>query len=166
MNNSIFTSTHAFVIGVVLLSSCGKTDTEIPTICTQGSNEMSILNNEIEAMAGSSIQIIDSFCDNESLSEVRWDVHNAADHAHEEGEEDEGFVLHSGIAWAVLEINSISGTNNSNSLSLDIPLTVRGVWDIVASIVDEAGNTGVDVVTQLHIENEHIPEFSLTTVDG
>ena len=42
----------------------------------------------------------------------------------------------------------------------------RGVWDVVVSLVDEAGNAGPDVVTQMHIENEHLPEFTLTDVDG
>jgi hypothetical protein len=166
MKYSTIISTPAIVMALVLLSSCGKTDTELPTICTQTGVEMSVLNDEIEALAGNVIEITDSFCDNESLSEVRWDVHNAADHAHQEGEEDEGFVLHSGTEWEVLEINSLSGTTNANSLTLDIPMTVRGVWDVVVSIVDEAGNAGANVVTQLHVENEHIPEFSLTTVDG
>ena len=88
MKYSTIISTPAIVMALVLLSSCGKTDTELPTICTQTGVEMSVLNDEIEALAGNVIEITDSFCDNESLSEVRWDVHNAADHAHQEGEED------------------------------------------------------------------------------
>ena len=108
MKYSTIISTPAIVMALVLLSSCGKTDTELPTICTQAGVEMSVLNDEIEALAGNVIEITDSFCDNESLSEVRWDVHNAADHAHQEGEEDEDFVLHSGTEWEVLEINSLS----------------------------------------------------------
>ena len=87
---------------VILLGSCGKTDTEAPTICTETGTEFSVLADEIEAMAGTGMIILDSFCDNEELSEVRWDVHNAADHAHEEGEADEGFVLHSGTNWEVI----------------------------------------------------------------
>ena len=125
-----------------------------------------MLADEIEAIAGTTITITDVFCDNEELSEVRWDIHNAADHAHEEGESDEGFVLHSGTDWEVLETTSLTGTSNTNSIALDIPLTARGVWDVVVSLVDEAGNAGPDVVTQMHIENEHLPEFTLSEVDG
>ena len=158
--------TIALACVAILFSACGKTDTELPSVCSETGNELSVLAGEIEALAGSSIQITDLFCDNEALSEVRWDIHNAADHAHEEGESEEGFVLHSGTEWEVLEVNSISGTSSTNSITLDIPLDTRGVWDVVVSLVDEAGNAAADLVTQLHIENEHIPEFTLNTVNG
>ena len=165
----IFTIPNPTIVlasAVILFSACGKTDTEQPSVCTEPGNEMSVLVDEIEALAGNTIQITDLFCDNEALSEVRWDIHNAADHAHEEGETDEGFVLHSGTEWEVLEVNSISGTSSTNSITLDIPLDTRGVWDVVVSLVDEAGNAATDLVTQLHIENEYIPEFTLNTVNG
>lgn len=167
-HTSSFSAAAALILlsGVILLSSCGKTDTEPPTICTETGTEFSVLAEEIEAMAGTQILISDSFCDNEELSEVRWDVHNAADHAHEEGDADEGFVLHSGTNWEVLETSSLAGTSDDASLTLNIPLTARGVWDVVVSLVDAEGNAATDVVTQLHIENEHIPEFSLLAVDG
>ena len=166
MNFRTYNSIIAVAIAAILFSSCGKTDTELPSVCTEPGSDTSVLAEEIEAMAGASITIADIFCDNEELSEVRWDIHNAADHAHEEGESDEGFVLHSGTDWEVLEVNSLTGTSTSNSITLDIPLTSRGGWDVVVSLVDEEGNAAADVVTQMHIENEHIPEFTLATVDG
>jgi len=166
MNFSISNSFMSLAGVAILFASCGKTDTELPTVCTEAGSETSVLADEIEAIAGTTITITDVFCDNEELSEVRWDIHNAADHAHEEGESDEGFVLHSGTDWEVLETTSLTGTSNTNSIALDIPLTARGVWDVVVSLVDEAGNAGPDVVTQMHIENEHLPEFTLTDVDG
>ena len=166
MNFSISNSFMSLAGVAILFTSCGKTDTELPTVCTEAGSETSVLADEIEAIAGTTITITDVFCDNEELSEVRWDIHNAADHAHEEGESDEGFVLHSGTDWEVLETTSLTGTSNTNSIALDIPLTARGVWDVVVSLVDEAGNAGPDVVTQMHIENEHLPEFTLSEVDG
>ena len=166
MNFSISNSFMSLAGVAILFASCGKTDTELPTVCTEAGSETSVLADEIEAIAGTTITITDVFCDNEELSEVRWDIHNAADHAHEEGESDEGFVLHSGTDWEVLETTSLTGTSNTNSIALDIPLTARGVWDVVVSLVDEAGNAGPDVVTQMHIENEHLPEFTLSEVDG
>ena len=166
MNFSISDSFMALAGVAILFASCGKTDTELPTVCTELGSETSVLADEIEAIAGTTVTITDVFCDNEELSEVRWDIHNAADHAHEEGESDEGFVLHSGTEWEVLETTSLTGTSTSSSITLDIPLTARGVWDVVVSLVDEAGNAGPDVVTQLHIENEHLPEFTLSEVDG
>lgn len=166
MNFSISNSFISLAGVAILFASCGKTDTELPTVCTELGSETSVLADEIEAIAGTTVTITDVFCDNDELSEVRWDIHNAADHAHEEGESDEGFVLHSGTEWEVLETTSLTGTSNSSSIALEIPLTARGVWDVVVSLVDEAGNAGPDVVTQLHIENEHLPEFTLSEVDG
>jgi hypothetical protein len=166
MNFSISNSFMSLAGVAILFASCGKTDTELPTVCTELGSETSVLADEIEAIAGTTVTITDVFCDNEELSEVRWDIHNAADHAHEEGGSDEGFVLHSGTEWEVLETTSLTGTSNASSIALEIPLTARGVWDVVVSLVDEAGNAGPDVVTQLHIENEHLPEFTLSEVDG
>ena len=62
----------------------------------------SVLSEEIEAVAGDHIDIEDLFCDNEALSQVRYDIHNGEGHALDEGEEGEeeehehGLVLHSG----------------------------------------------------------------------
>jgi len=33
-------------------------------------------------------------------------------------------------------------------------------------LVDAEGNAAQDVVTQLHVENDHLPAFTLTTVNG
>ena len=150
----------------LLLASCQTTDNEPPVLCTSDDTAMSVLADEIEALAGTSLTLNERLCDNEGLSEVRWDIHNAADHAHEAGEEEEGFVLHSGTEWELLEIVSVSGTEADASLVLEVPLSARGVWDIVVSIVDAEGNLSPDHVTQLHIENEHLPAFSIASVNG
>jgi len=150
----------------LVLASCQTTDLDPPTLCTPENTATSVLADEIEANAGSTLILTERLCDNEGLSEVRWDIHNAADHAHEAGEEEEGFVLHSGTAWEVLEIVSASGTEADVSLAVEVPLTVRGVWDIVVSIVDAEGNVSSDHVTQLHLENDHLPAFSVALVNG
>lgn len=150
----------------LLLASCQTTDLDPPTLCTPENTATSVLADEIEANAGSKLILTERLCDNEGLSEVRWDIHNAADHAHEAGEEEEGFVLHSGTSWEVLEIVSASGIEADVSLEVELPLTVRGVWDIVVSIVDAEGNVSPDYVTQLHLENDHLPAFSLGSVNG
>ncbi|MGB1075606.1 MAG: DUF4625 domain-containing protein [Flavobacteriales bacterium] len=167
MTYSFYSLNFSFLALVaILLASCKTTDIEPPTLCTPAGTENSVLADEIEAMAGTTLTLTERLCDNEELSQVRWDIHNAADHAHEEGEDEEGFVLHSGASWELLEIVSVSGTEAQASLAVDLPLTVRGVWDIVVSIVDIEGNVSQDLVTQLHIENDHLPEFFLSSVNG
>ena len=61
--------------------SCQETDTEAPTACTGLGATNSVTAEEIEAEAGDHIDLEDIFCDNEALSEVRWDIHNGEGHA-------------------------------------------------------------------------------------
>lgn len=117
---------------------------------------------EIDVLAGDTITLSDLFCDDEGLSEVRWDIHSAEGH---EGHEDEGLVWFSGSDWAVLENQGLSGLEDASSITLIVPLTARGIWHVNVSLVDSAGNVE-EFVTDLHIENNHLPEFKLTSIDG
>ena len=161
----------AAALVAMALVSCQETDTEAPTACTGLGATNSVTAEEIEAEAGDHIDLEDIFCDNEALSEVRWDIHNGEGHAHEdeeEGEEEEhehGLVLHSGTDWAVLETQALTGTQAEVDLHVDVPLTARGVWHVIVSLVDEAGNS-TTLATDLHVENDHLPEFTLTEVGG
>ena len=153
----------------ILIYSCGKSETEeeltdvvAPTFCSNTGDVA--LEDEVEAMAGDTVTLTQTVCDNEALATVRWDIHSAEGHAHE-GEEEEGFVLFSG-SFDYLDNLTVSGTNANSEISVPLPDTVRGVWDIVISVLDADGNNGGDVVTPLHIENDYIPEFTLTTVTG
>ena len=60
----------------------------------------------------------------------------------------------------------MTGTTATSGIMTEIPNDVRGVWDIVISLVDAEGNIAADVVTPLHIENDFIPEYQLSTVTG
>jgi hypothetical protein len=164
--NFHFSTLLTSAIAALLLASCQTTDLDPPTLCTPEGTASSVLAEEIEALAGTTLTLTERLCDNQGLSEVRWDIHNAADHAHEAGAEEAGLVLHSGTAWEVLEIVSASGTEADVSLAVEVPLTVRGVWDLVVSIVDAEGNVSSDHVTQLHLENDHLPAFSVALVNG
>ena len=153
------------IAAMTTLFSCGTTDIDPPTICTENvENGISTLD-EVDADAGTTIILLESFCDDEGLGELRWDIHSAEGHSHE-GEEEEGFVLHSGTDWSVLEIQNLSGSNDDGQISFYIPNTVRGVWDVVVSYSDAEGNAAADVVTPLHVENNFIPLFTLTDVNG
>ena len=169
--NMNFIQTSAVALVAMALVSCQETDTEAPTACTGLGATNSVTAEEIEAEAGDHVDLEDIFCDNEALSEVRWDIHNGEGHAHEDeedGEEEEhehGLVLHSGTDWAVLETQALSGTEAEVDLHVDVPLTARGVWHVIVSLVDEAGNS-TTLATELHVENDHLPEFTLTEVGG
>ena len=158
------------VLGMAMVfASCQNTDTEAPTVCTEAGVMNSILADEIEAEAGDHLDIEDLFCDNEGLSQVRYDIHNGEGHAHEEeGEEEEhehGLVLHSGTDWSVLRNIDLEGTEAEAELHVDVPLTARGVWHVIVDLVDAEGNTAT-FNTDLHVENSHMPEFTLTSVGG
>ena len=146
----------------IFMYSCGTTDSDAPTFCSEA-GDVAIVD-EVEAMAGSTLSLNQTVCDNEALGTANWDLHSAEGHAHE-GEEEEGFVLFSG-SWDYDFSDELSGTSATSIISTDIPNDVRGVWDIVISLVDAEGNIAADVVTPLHIENDFIPEYQLTTVTG
>ena len=114
----------AFAVAAAL-ASCGTTDTEPPTVCDSDNltGLPSILAGELEVEAGTTVTIHDAFCDNDGLAEIRWDLHSAEGHAHEEeeeGEEHEGeeheeeFILWSGGDFEKLEIRAF-GTYSSPS---------------------------------------------------
>ena len=158
------------ILGMALaFASCQNTDTEAPTVCTGLGAMNSVIADEIEADAGDHLDIEDIFCDNEGLSQVRYDIHNGEGHAHEEeGEEDgheHGLVLHSGTDWSVLRNIDLDGTEAEAELHVDVPLTARGVWHVIVDLVDAEGNTAT-FNTDLHVENSHMPEFTLTSVGG
>jgi len=157
----------AAIAASAALASCGTSDTELPTICDSDNltGLPSVLNDEIEVEAGTTVTVHDAFCDNEGLGEVRWDLHSAEGHEHEEGEEEE-FTLNSGTDWEVLETRSVEGTKSEEQFTFDVPMTSRGIWDLVVSVVDAEGNAAADVITLVHVENDHLPEFTLSTVDG
>jgi hypothetical protein len=166
----------AFAVAAAL-ASCGTTDTEPPTVCDSDNltGLPSILAGELEVEAGTTVTIHDAFCDNDGLAEIRWNLHTAEGHAHEEeeeGEEHEGeeheeeFILWSGGDFEKLEIRAVEGTKTEEQFTVDLPLTSRGLWDLLVSIVDAEGNAADDVLLQLHIENDHLPLFELSMVGG
>jgi hypothetical protein len=169
MNTKIIFPFAACIGMAMAFVSCQETDTEAPSVCTEAGAMNSILSEEIEAVAGDHIDIEDLFCDNEALSQVRYDIHNAEGHAHDEGvdgeEEEHGLVLHSGTDWSVLRNVDLEGTEAEAELHVDVPLTARGIWHVVVDVVDAAGNTAT-YNTDLHVENTYMPEFTLTSVNG
>ena len=159
------------------LASCGTTDTDPPTVCDSDNltGLPSILAGELEVEAGTTVTLHDAFCDNDGLAEIRWDLHTAEGHAHDEeheGEEHEGegheeeFILWSGSDWEKLETRTVEGTKSEEQFTFDVPLTSRGLWDVVVSMVDAEGNAADDILLVVHVENDHLPLFELSTVGG
>ena len=170
MNMNLIKSSAAALVAMAFVS-CQETDTEAPTVCTGLGATNSVTAAEIEAEAGDHVDLEDIFCDNEALGEVRWDIHTAEGHAHAEVEggenleDTDGMLLYSGTDWAVLETQALSGTEVEVDLHVEVPLTARGLWHVIVNLVDEAGNS-TTLATDLHVENDHLPEFTLTEVGG
>ena len=168
--NIKFNIQSSVILGVaIVFASCQNTDTEAPTVCTGLGAMNSITADEIEGEAGDHVDIEDIFCDNEGLSQVRYDIHSGEGHAHEvtdDGDEHEdGLILYSGTDWSVLRTIELDGTEAEADLHVDVPLTARGLWHVIVDLVDAEGNVAT-FLTDLHIENSHMPDFTLTSVGG
>ena len=80
MNMNLIQISAATLVAMAFVS-CQETDSEAPTACTGLGATNSVTAEEIEAEAGDHVDLEDVFCDNEALSEVRWDIHNGEGHA-------------------------------------------------------------------------------------
>lgn len=154
---------------IVALASCKKEtdDTTKPVIDFVKIN--GAVADEHELNAGDTFTVEVSASDNESLNQLKVNVHSADDgHSHDEGS---GEVVAPNIGvWSETLIFDLSGTTNSQSLTLEIPAVVAGHWHVEVMLIDEQGNEALEYVTTLHVLNSYLPVFAITSnpavVDG
>jgi len=159
-----------FILSAMLiLSSCKKEsdDTTKPVINTVKIN--GVVSEEHEMNAGETFTIEVSTSDNESLNQLKVNIHSADDgHTHDEGS---GEVDAPNIGvWSETQILNLSGTTNTQILTLEIPAVIAGHWHVEVMLIDEQGNEAVEYVTTLHVLNSFLPVFAITSnppaVDG
>ena len=154
---------------IVALASCKKEteDTTKPVISSVKINGLVAEEHELNAGNTFTIDVLSE--DNESLNQLKVNIHGADDgHTHDGGS---GEVEAPNIGvWSETQIFDLSGTSNTKSLTLEVPATVAGHWHVEVMLIDEQGNEADEYVTTLHVLNSYLPVFSITSspaaVDG
>jgi hypothetical protein len=153
-----------FILSAIfILASCKKEseDSTKPLINSVKIN--GIVADEHEMNAGETFTIEVSTSDNESLNQLKVNIHSADDgHSHDEasGEVDAPNI---GV-WSETQIFNISGTSNTQSLTLDVPAVVAGHWHVEVMLIDEQGNEALEYVTTLHVVNTNLPVMNVVSV--
>lgn len=159
-------NSFALVLAAVVLffASCKKTDEEAPIIGDVRING-SLAGEHVHIEAGEPVEISIRTTDNESLGQIKIDIHaNDDGHSHEGADHD-----HSGDvegAWEVLEVVNIEGTDQTITRSFTVPQTVRGPWHLLINVIDEAGNESTQRFIELDIDNEIIPMIDVDAING
>jgi hypothetical protein len=158
------------MVTVVALASCKKDseDTTKPVINFVKID--GVVADEHEMNAGETFTIEVSSSDNESLNQLKVNIHGADDgHTHDGSSTGEVEAPNIGV-WSETQIFNLSGTTNTQTLTLEIPAVVAGHWHIEAMLIDEQGNEAVEYVTTLHVLNTYLPVFAVASdpavVDG
>lgn len=148
---------------IVALASCKKEseDTTKPVISSVKINGVVAEEHELNAGNTFTIDVVSE--DNESLNQLKVNIHSADDgHTHDGGS---GEVEAPNIGvWSETQIFDLSGTSNTKSLTLEVPSTVAGHWHVEVMLIDEQGNEADEYVTTLHIENANLPIMNVASV--
>lgn len=146
------------------LSSCSEdSDEEAPQITQVKVNGVP-LTDHMHVDAGTTMTIEVTMTDNESLNQLKIDLH-PNDDGHSHGGEESGEGGADG-SWEVLEITNLSGTSQTVTRSFDVPNDIRGEWHLGILAIDEEGNEANEVFTDIDIENEIIPLIEVETING
>lgn len=120
--------------------------------------------DEHEVEAGSTVAFRITVADNESLNQIKVDIHAADDGHTHEGESGHEHASAPNVGtWVYSQIINIDGTSTTRDVTLSVPDTIQGYWHLEVKLIDEAGNEAVEYVTTLHVENPDAPVFNLST---
>lgn len=147
---------------VISIVSCKKDseDTTKPVIDSVKIN--GVVADEHEMNAGDTFVIEVTSSDDQSLNQLKVNIHGADDGHTHDGSTGEVEAANIGV-WSETQILSLSGTANTQSLTLEIPAVIAGHWHVEVMLIDEQGNEAVEYVTTLHVLNTFLPVFAITS---
>jgi hypothetical protein len=154
MKNYILAATACIAIG---FSSCKKDDPDNQKPVIASINEPA---DGDTLYTGTEFHITGSVTDNEALSQLKIDIHNADDgHSHER--------INGASHWETIIVVSLSGKNQSIDEHIDIPAeAAAGKYHIILTAVDAAGNQSDIVERDVIIRNSGdliAPQISLSS---
>lgn len=145
----------------LFFAACQKDqDTARPVIKNVTVN--GIASEEHDLDAGQTFTLGYSVSDNESLNQMKINIHPADDGHTHSGEGESSEVPNVGT-WNYSQIVNLDDKDKSGSFTLTVPDTIQGHWHVEVNLIDESGNEAVEYVTTLHITNTDAPTFALTS---
>lgn len=152
-----------FASTLLFFASCKNTDEDAPLIGDVRING-ALAGDHIHIEAGEPVEISIRVTDNESLGQLKIDIHaNDDGHGHEDHEHGAGGVEGE---WEVLQVENLEGTDQTVTRSFTVPQTVRGPWHLLINAIDEAGNESTQRFIELDIDNELIPLIDVDAING
>lgn len=141
---------------VAVLSSCRKdTDDEAPVLSNIRINGLAGLDHEL--VAGNTFTLSLNASDNESLNQLKVDIHTADDgHSHQTVS-----PLVRANDWEVFQVINLSGSSQSVSRSYTIPNDQQGVFHLILQCLDAEGNESDTYLIELDIANTFLPQINL-----
>lgn len=124
----------------LFLFSCKKRDITKPELQILSPSDSAVV------LAGSNLELHILAKDNQALSQVKIDIHNAFNgHGHEK-------ILYT--PFSMIKVENLSGTEASPTLSISIPDTAAaGPYHLTMQVVDEAANLSDLVMFPFRIKN-------------
>lgn len=150
MKNYFLKSAVVLFVSGIVLQSCQQEDTTAPFFSSVSVNE--VLGQDFAVMPGDSLSVRVTISDENSLSQLKASIHDAADGHGHEGEVDTAAVVPNVGLWVDSRIFSLSGSNVTKTLNYVVPDTIQGVWHLEFQAVDESGNAAEEFVIEFDVQ--------------
>ena len=150
MKKQILRSIIAFLSIAIVLQSCQKEDRNPPAISSVSVN--GLMGQDFIVMPGDSLAIRFTITDSHPLSQMKANIHDAADGHSHNGVVDTAAVVPNVGLWVDTRILALSGTTVTKTLYYVVPDTIHGVWHWELQAVDESGNSAEEVVVEFDVQ--------------
>jgi hypothetical protein len=150
MKNQFLKTLVLFLAGAVLLQSCKQEDTTPPIISSVSVNDT--LGQDFMVTPGDSLYVKFTITDENMLSQMKANIHDAADGHGHNGVVDSAAVVPNVGLWLNTRVFSLSEKTVTKTLLYVVPDTIQGVWHWELQAVDESGNAAEELVVEFDVQ--------------
>jgi hypothetical protein len=150
MRNQFLKTLVLLFAGAALLQSCKQEDTTPPIISSVSVNDT--LGQDFAVMPGDSLYVKFTITDENMLSQMKANIHEAADGHSHNGIVDTAAVVPNVGLWLDTRVFSLSEKTVTKTLLYVVPDTIQGVWHWELQAVDESGNSAEEFVVEFDVQ--------------
>ena len=150
MKNQIIKSIIVLVSIAAVLQSCQQEDTTPPVIGSVSVNDT--IGQDFMVLPGDSLAIRFTLTDDHPLSQMKANIHDAADGHSHNGVVDTAAVVPNVGLWVDTRILALAGTTVTKTLYYVVPDTIHGVWHWELQAIDESGNAAEEFVVEFDVQ--------------